>query len=68
MRALPGVRSVVPGPAEDEWLPVAIECDDGTYGALLEVLARYEPRTVNTREPSLEDVYLKALGARAMAV
>jgi len=68
LRAAPGVRDVRLSPAVEGFAPIAVDADATAYDAALQVLAEGGGQRVNTREPTLEDVYVRLLGERGMRV
>jgi len=68
LRGLGGVQDVVSTAGADGVVSLAIKTDESGYGPALALLAAAQPISVTTREPTLEDVYLRLLGERGMRV
>jgi len=68
LRATPGVREVRLSPALEGFAPIAVDADTAAYDVALGALADAGAQRVNTREPTLEDVYVRLLGERGMRV
>jgi ABC-2 type transport system ATP-binding protein len=66
--AIPGVRGATAGIAIDGLVAVTIEAEGEAYAAALGELARSGAVRVNTRELTLEDVYVRLLGERGLRI
>jgi len=64
--ALGGRVEIDPADTGDVHLRVTGAPDD--YAAIVSTWARFNGRRINTREPSLEDVYVRVVGNRGLAV
>jgi len=67
LRAVVGV-SDVESETTDAVARFVVRGEGDVFPPVLQVLARHGARRVNSREPTLEDVYLKLLGYRGMRV
>jgi ABC-2 type transport system ATP-binding protein len=68
IREAKGTSDVALGPASDGVIPLTLRTDETGYAPSLALLAAAGATRVTTREPTLEDVYLRLLGERGMRV
>jgi ABC-2 type transport system ATP-binding protein len=68
VRALAGVRSVAITDGESGAIRLTISAERASLASVLALLARLDIQEVATREPTLEDVYVRAFGDRGMRV
>jgi len=66
--AIPGIRGATAGSSIDGVVQVNVESEGEAYAAALGALADAGAARVNTRELTLEDVYVRLLGERGMRV
>lgn len=68
LRDITGVRSALSQAPMDGLVRVAVETDAAGYASALSALAEAGAERVTTKEPTLEDVYVRLLGERGMRV
>jgi ABC-2 type transport system ATP-binding protein len=68
LRSVSGIKGVTAGPPSDGIVSVAFRSDSDSYAQGLAILAAAGASRVTTREPTLEDVYVRLLGERGMKV
>lgn len=68
LRSVSGVSDVTAGPPSDGVVTVTLRTDQAAYSQSLGLLAAVGASRVTTREPTLEDVYVRLLGERGMKV